>query len=107
MSRADEQLNARGPEGGTTYTRNPMESGGIGSQQAQPPMSAAPSPDGSALIAAREEERIRLAEELHDGTAQALANALFQIQIVERALRHHPAEAPPSSTPCAPSSSAN
>jgi signal transduction histidine kinase len=79
-------------KGGTTYTRNPMESG-IGSQQARPPLSAPQSVDGSALIAAREEERIRLAEELHDGTAQALANALFQIGIVERALRGHPDEA--------------
>jgi hypothetical protein len=79
-------------KGGTTYTRNPMESG-IGSRQARPPLSAPQSVDGSALIAAREEERIRLAEELHDGTAQALANALFQIGIVERALRGHPDEA--------------
>ena len=79
-----------------TYTRKPMESGGTGSQQ--PSLSNAPAGtgahDGSALIAAREEERIRLAEELHDGTAQALANALFQIQIVERALRDRAEDAP-------------
>lgn len=68
----------------------------MGREQPQPPRSArsSPAPDTPALIAAREEERIRLAEELHDGTAQALANALFQIEIVERALRNHPDEAP-------------
>ena len=96
MNSADEPLNARGREGATTYTRNPMDNGGTGSQQpsALHAPAASTTPDGSALIAAREEERIRLAEELHDGTAQALANALFQIEIVERALRDDPVEAP-------------
>ena len=32
-----------------------------------------------------------LAEELHDGPAQALSNATFQAEIVDRALRHDPA----------------
>ena len=31
-----------------------------------------------------------LAEELHDGPAQALSNATFQAEIVDRALRHDP-----------------
>jgi two-component system sensor histidine kinase DegS len=109
MSDAREVPNASGHEGSTTYTRNPMESGGIGRNQPQPPQAGASSspagpdrthgmtdeatPAGTALIEAREQERIRLAEELHDGTAQALANALFQIEIVERALRAHPQEA--------------
>jgi two-component system, NarL family, sensor histidine kinase DegS len=35
----------------------------------------------------------RLAEELHDGPAQALANAIFQTELVERALRADPAAA--------------
>jgi two-component system, NarL family, sensor histidine kinase DegS len=92
MSSTNQQPNTSGPEVATTYTRYPMESGGNGSQQAQPPQAAASSADGSALIAAREEERIRLAEELHDGTAQALANALFQVEIIEKAWRDHPDE---------------
>jgi two-component system sensor histidine kinase DegS len=43
-----------------------------------------------ALLAAHEQERSRLAEELHDGPAQAFANAIFQIQLLERALREEP-----------------
>ncbi|MDL2334553.1 MAG: sensor histidine kinase [Chloroflexota bacterium] len=46
-----------------------------------------------ALLSAHEQERSRLAEELHDGPAQAFANALFQTQILERALREEPATA--------------
>jgi two-component system, NarL family, sensor histidine kinase DegS len=44
-----------------------------------------------ARLEAHEEERTRLAEELHDGPAQALANAIFQTELVERALRQGPA----------------
>lgn len=43
-----------------------------------------------ALLSAHEQERSRLAEELHDGPAQAFANAIFQTQLVERALREEP-----------------
>jgi signal transduction histidine kinase len=43
-----------------------------------------------ALLDAHEQERQRLAEELHDGSAQAFANAIFQTQLVERALRDDP-----------------
>ena len=43
-----------------------------------------------ALLAAHEQERSRLAEELHDGPAQVLANAIFQIEIVDRAVREDP-----------------
>jgi two-component system sensor histidine kinase DegS len=46
-----------------------------------------------ALLAAHEQERSRLAEELHDGPAQAFANAIFQTQLVEHALREEPAAA--------------
>jgi two-component system sensor histidine kinase DegS len=41
---------------------------------------------GLALLDAQEQERSRLAEELHDGPAQALANAIFQTEILERAI---------------------
>jgi signal transduction histidine kinase len=40
-----------------------------------------------AILEAQEQERSRLAEELHDGPAQALANAIFQTEILERAVR--------------------
>jgi signal transduction histidine kinase len=46
-----------------------------------------------ALLDAHEQERQRLAEELHDGTAQAFANAIFQTQIAERALSEDPESA--------------
>lgn len=42
------------------------------------------------IIEAQEEERSRLAEELHDGPAQALSNAALQVEIIDRALRSDP-----------------
>jgi len=42
------------------------------------------------VLEAQEQERIRLAEELHDGPAQTLSNAVFRVRIVERALRSDP-----------------
>ena len=90
---------------GATYTRSPMDSGAVASRSdlptgAQPGEGAGSSgldtdaPGAMALLAAREDERSRLAEELHDGPAQALSNAIFQIQIVDRALRAEPDTAP-------------
>jgi two-component system sensor histidine kinase DegS len=38
------------------------------------------------IVQAQEAERSRLAREVHDGPAQALANAVFQVEIVERTL---------------------
>jgi len=38
------------------------------------------------IVEAQEAERSRLAREVHDGPAQALANAVFQVEIVERTL---------------------
>lgn len=43
-----------------------------------------------ALLEAQEQERSRLAEELHDGPAQAFANAIFQTEILEHAVRDDP-----------------
>jgi signal transduction histidine kinase len=39
------------------------------------------------VLDAQEEERTRIAEELHDGPAQALANVSFQVEIIDRTLR--------------------
>ena len=38
------------------------------------------------IVEAQEAERSRLAQEIHDGPAQALTNAIFQVQFVERVL---------------------
>ncbi len=56
---------------------------------------AAPNPEAHAarqarLLEAQEAERARLAQEIHDGPAQALSNAIFQVELVERALDKDP-----------------
>jgi two-component system sensor histidine kinase DegS len=43
------------------------------------------------LLEAREQERATVAAELHDGPAQAMANAIFQVDIIDRTLRNDPA----------------
>ncbi|HEY5519291.1 MAG TPA: sensor histidine kinase [Candidatus Limnocylindrales bacterium] len=77
-----------------------MKSGAVGISRDVPltdaPASDAPDTDtrvAMALLAAHEQERSRLAEELHDGPAQALANAIFQAEIIDRAVRDDPASA--------------
>ena len=47
------------------------------------------------IIEAQESERQRLAQEVHDGPAQALTNAIFQVEYVERLLDHDPPTARP------------
>ncbi|HSO28824.1 MAG TPA: sensor histidine kinase [Candidatus Sulfomarinibacteraceae bacterium] len=42
------------------------------------------------IVEAQEAERTRLAREVHDGPAQALSNAVFQVEIVERMLGRDP-----------------
>ena len=44
-----------------------------------------------AVIEAQEAERSRLAREVHDGPAQALSNAIFQVEHVERLVEADPA----------------
>lgn len=48
---------------------------------------------GERLIRAREEERYRLAREIHDGPAQALANIILRAEVCERLLAAGRAEA--------------
>ncbi|HVM30005.1 MAG TPA: histidine kinase [Candidatus Limnocylindrales bacterium] len=43
-----------------------------------------------AVLEAQERERARLADELHDGPAQALSNLIMQCEIIERQLRDAP-----------------
>jgi signal transduction histidine kinase len=45
------------------------------------------------ILEAQEAERARLAEEIHDGPAQALANVSFQVEIIQRMLARDPAAA--------------
>jgi signal transduction histidine kinase len=45
------------------------------------------------ILEAQEAERALVAEELHDGPAQAISNAAFQVEIIDRALRSDPAAA--------------
>ena len=52
---------------------------------------AGPAETRGLIVEAREAERSRLARELHDGPAQALSNAIFQVEIVERQLARDPA----------------
>jgi two-component system sensor histidine kinase DegS len=42
------------------------------------------------IVEAQEAERSRLAQEVHDGPAQALANAIFQVEYIERVLETDP-----------------
>jgi two-component system, NarL family, sensor histidine kinase DegS len=46
------------------------------------------------ILEAQEAERARLAQEIHDGPAQALANAIFQVDIIGRALEARPGQVP-------------
>lgn len=45
------------------------------------------------IVEAQEGERSRLAQEIHDGPAQALSNAIFQVEFIERVLERDPAAA--------------
>jgi signal transduction histidine kinase len=42
------------------------------------------------IVEAQEAERSRLAQEIHDGPAQALSNAIFQVEVIERVLGQDP-----------------
>jgi len=44
----------------------------------------------ASLFAAREDERRKLAREIHDGPAQVLANAVYHVQIVEQVVKRNP-----------------
>ena len=45
------------------------------------------------IIQAQEEERRRVARDIHDGPAQMMANAVLQVEIVERLLAQDPSTA--------------
>jgi signal transduction histidine kinase len=72
----------RGSRGSWTETQR------IGADDPDPDVSRA----GVAMqiLEAREQERATVAAELHDGPAQAMANAVFQVDIIDRTLRSDP-----------------
>ena len=54
------------------------------------------------IVEAQEAERSRLAQEIHDGPAQALTNAIFQVEYIERVIETPTRCWPtPSSASCA------
>jgi two-component system sensor histidine kinase DegS len=42
------------------------------------------------IVEAQEAERVRLAQEVHDGPAQALSNAIFQVEFIDRVFESDP-----------------
>ena len=42
------------------------------------------------IVEAQEAERARLAQEVHDGPAQALSNAIFQVEFIDRVFESDP-----------------
>ena len=46
------------------------------------------------IVQAQEAERSRLAQEVHDGPTQALTNAIFQVEYIERVLEQDPGQVP-------------
>jgi two-component system sensor histidine kinase DegS len=62
-------------------------------QVAEPSMSDADDPHAAGplrIIQAQEAERMRLAEDIHDGPAQVLTNAIFQVEYLDRVIDDSP-----------------
>ena len=57
---------------------------GDGSLVTEPSALPDPSDIRMRIVEAQEAERLRLAQEIHDGPAQALSNAIFQVEYIER-----------------------
>jgi two-component system sensor histidine kinase DegS len=54
-------------------------------------LAGSPSGEGQMrIVEAQEAERARLAQEVHDGPAQALSNAIFQVEYIERVIGADP-----------------
>ncbi len=81
---------ARGVELLANYLDNPDPAAG------EPTLAEAetsPAAQTLRVIAAQEAERLRLAEEVHDGPAQVLTNAIFQVEYLDRVLESEPVTA--------------
>jgi two-component system sensor histidine kinase DegS len=71
----------------TTYLASPQP------PTDEPPLTEADDPHAAGplrIIQAQEAERQRLAEEIHDGPAQVLTNAIFQVEYVDRMIDDSP-----------------
>jgi two-component system sensor histidine kinase DegS len=68
------------------YTRTSMDAARARTEARDPDLAV--SPEGAdvqaRIVQAQEAERQRLAQEIHDGPAQALSNAIFQVEYIER-----------------------
>jgi signal transduction histidine kinase len=93
------------------YTQSPMEPAGAGTEErvqrdvgydglradealriddAAPPLATDDDEVNRRIVQAQEAERNRLAQEIHDGPAQALSNAIFQVEYIERVIDADP-----------------
>jgi signal transduction histidine kinase len=86
-------------DSGATYTRSTMDMGTLGVTRrtdhgaladVKESVDRALGDLALAVLEAQERERARLADELHDGPAQALSNLIMQCEIIERQLRDSP-----------------
>ena len=68
------------------YTRTSMDAARARTEARDPDLAV--SSEGAdvqaRIVRAQEAERLRLAQEIHDGPAQALSNAIFQVEYIER-----------------------
>jgi two-component system sensor histidine kinase DegS len=56
----------------------------------EPALPSVPTELQMRIVEAQEAERARLAQEVHDGPAQALSNAIFQVEFIERIFESDP-----------------
>ena len=62
-------------------------------EHAPRPFDASDTTSARQLVDAQEAERARIAQEVHDGPAQALTNAIFHVELIERAMTVDPTTA--------------
>ena len=85
---------------GDPYTQSPMEPARAGTESRDDRYDELQGEDGGGfgtaedpqmrIVQAQEAERSRLAQEIHDGPAQALSNAIFQVEYIERVIDFDP-----------------
>jgi len=68
------------------YTQSPMQPAPAGMEGREGPFDDL----HLRIVEAQEAERNRLAQEIHDGPAQALSNAIFQVEYIERVIESDP-----------------
>ncbi len=76
---------------GPAKTDAPVQRTTTAARPAERPGRPTPADIQRRIVEAQESERSRLAREIHDGPAQALSNAILQIEVVERLMGRDPA----------------